>query len=43
MGVRAMNNVCSLDRIHTVITDSDASKPMVKALEKTGVKVIVAK
>lgn len=43
MGIRAMNNVCALDRIHTVITDSDASKPMVKALEKTGVHVIVAK
>ena len=43
MGVRAMNNVCSLERIQTVITDSDASKPMVKALEKAGVKVIVAK
>jgi DeoR/GlpR family transcriptional regulator of sugar metabolism len=43
MGVRAMNNVCTLDRIHTVITDSDASKPMVKALEKTGVHIIVAK
>ena len=43
MGVRAMNNVCALDRIHTVVTDSDASKPMVKALEKTGVHIIVAK
>lgn len=43
MGVRGMNNVCSLDRIHTVITDNDSPKPMVKALEKAGVKVIVAK
>ena len=43
MGVRAMNNVCTLGHIHTVITDGDASKPMVKALEKTGVRVIVAK
>ena len=43
MGVRAMNNVCTLEQIHTVITDSDTSKPMVKSLEKTGVNVIVAK
>lgn len=43
LGVRAMNNVCSLEQIDLVITDFDAPKPQVKALEKAGVKVIVAK
>ena len=43
LGVRAMNNVCPLEQIDLVITDSDAQKPQVKALEKAGVKVIVAK
>lgn len=43
LGVRAMNNVCTLGEINTVITDSNASRQMVKALEKTGVHMIVAK
>lgn len=43
MGVRGMNNVCGLDRIDLVITDSESPKPMIKALEKAGVKVTVAK
>lgn len=43
LGVRAMNNVCSLEQIDLVITDFDAPKPQVKALEKAGVTVIVAK
>ena len=43
LGVRAMNNVCSLEQIDLVITDFDAPKPQVKALEKAGVNVIVAK
>ena len=34
LGVRAMNNVCPLAQIDLVITDSDAQKPQVKALEK---------
>ena len=43
LGVRAMNNVCTLKEIDLVITDSTATKPSVKALEKAGCKVIVAK
>ena len=43
LGVRAMNNVCSLDQISLVITDFNANKQAVKALEKAGAKVIVAK
>lgn len=42
LGVRAMNNVCSLESIDIVITDSDCRKQQVKVLEKAGVKVIVA-
>ena len=43
LGVRAMNNVCSLEEIDTVITDGNSSKQMVRALEKAGVRMIVAK
>lgn len=43
LGVRAMNNVCTLDQIDLVITDSNASKQQVNALQKAGAKVIVAK
>ncbi len=43
LGVRAMNNVCTLDQINLVITDSDASRQAVKSLEKAGAKVVVAK
>ena len=43
IGVRAMNNICSLSQINTVITDTNASKQAVKNLEKAGAKVIVAK
>lgn len=43
LGVRAMNNVCTLNQIDLVITDYDASRPAVKALEAAGAKVIVAK
>lgn len=42
LGVRAMNNVCTLESIDIVITDGDCRKQQVKALEKAGVKVIVA-
>jgi len=42
LGVRAMNNVCSLEEIDMVITDSKAPKQIVKALEQAGVKVILA-
>lgn len=43
IGIRAMNNVCALDRVGFVVTDSNAGKQAVKALEKAGTKVIVAK
>lgn len=43
IGVRAMNNVCTLKEINLVITDFNASKQSVKSLEKAGTKVIVAK
>ena len=43
LGVRAMTNVCTLEQIDLVITDSNASKQSVKALQKAGTKVIVAK
>ncbi len=43
IGVRAMNNVCTLKEINLVITDFNASKQSVKSLEKAGTKVIVVK
>ena len=43
LGVRAMNNVCSLGEVDAVVTDGNASRQMVKALEKAGVRMIVAK
>lgn len=43
LGVRAMNNVCTLDQISLVVTDSDANKQSVKALISSGAKVVVAK
>ena len=43
LGVRTMNNVCTLDQIDLVITDSNARNQSVKALQNAGVKVIVAK
>ena len=43
LGVRAMNNVCPLEEIDLVITDSRASKQSVKELEQAGVEIIVAK
>ena len=43
LGVRAMNNVCTLEQINLVITDSNASRQAVKALETAGAKVVVAK
>lgn len=43
LGLRAMNNVCSIHDIDIVITDSHAPKGMVKVLEEAGAKVILAK
>lgn len=43
LGVRAMNNVCPLEEVDTVVTDSLAEKRMVKTLEQAGVRVILAK
>lgn len=42
LGVRAMNNVCGLDEIDIVITDSGAPKQIIKALEQAGIRVIIA-
>ena len=42
LGVRAMNNVCTLREIDIVITDNKVSKQTVKMLEQAGVKVIIA-
>lgn len=43
LGARAMNNVCTLDQVSLVITDYNAGKQAVKALERSGANVIVAK
>ena len=43
LGLRAVVNVCPLEEIDIVITDSNAPKPIVKALEQAGVRVILAK
>ena len=43
IGVRALNNICSLSQIHAVVTDGGAGKQVIKNLEKAGVRVIVAK
>ena len=42
IGVRAMNNVCSLKQIDLVVTDSNADMQAVKALKKAGARVVVA-
>lgn len=43
LGLRAVVNVCPLEDIDIVITDSSAPKQVVKALEQAGVQVIIAK
>jgi DeoR/GlpR family transcriptional regulator of sugar metabolism len=43
LGLRAVVNVCPLSDIDIVITDSNAPRPIVKALEQAGVRVIIAK
>ena len=42
IGVRAMNNVCSLKQIDLVVTDSKADKQAVKSLKKAGARILVA-
>ena len=42
LGMRVMNNVCSLEQIDLVVTDRNADQQIVKALKKAGVKIIVA-
>jgi DeoR/GlpR family transcriptional regulator of sugar metabolism len=42
LGVRAMNNVCTLEQIDLVVTDGNADQRTVKALKKAGAKIIVA-
>lgn len=41
-GIRAMTNVCTLQEIDIVVTDSNAPKQIVKALEQAGVQVVIA-
>lgn len=43
LGLRGVVNVCPLDAIDILITDSGAPKQVVKALEQAGVRVIIAK
>lgn len=42
LGIRAMNNVCTLEQIDLVVTDRNADPKKVKALKKAGAKIIVA-
>ena len=42
LGIRAMNNVCTLEQISLVVTDGNADQRTMKALKKTGAKIIVA-
>lgn len=42
LGVRAMNNVCTLEQIDLVVTDSKANQQTINALKKAGGKIIVA-
>ncbi len=43
LGVRGMNNVCPLEGIDTLITGSNASRKIIRAIEQAGVEVILAK
>lgn len=42
LGIRTMNNVCTLKQIDLVVTDGNADQRTVKALKKAGAKIIVA-
>ena len=41
LGIRAMNNVCTLEQIDLVVTDRNADPKKVKALKKAGAKIIL--
>ncbi len=41
--VRAMCNVCSMEKIDVLITDEKAPIELLRKIEKTGVKIIIAK
>ena len=43
LGVRAMNNVCGLEDIDILVTDSKAPRHLVKVFEQAGIRVIIAK
>ena len=43
LGIRALNNVCSLQQLSHVITDSDARKQSVVALKEAGANLMIAK
>lgn len=43
LGTRAVVNVCSLEQVDMIITDSGAPKHLVKELEQAGVRVVIAK
>ncbi len=42
-GIRAICNICSLSDIDILITDEKAPNDMIKKLEKSGIRVIIAK
>lgn len=42
LGVRAMNNVCKLEQVHLIITDSCGDKATVAALKKAGARLLTA-
>lgn len=41
-GRQSLSRLCGLDRIHLLVTDSDAPSDLVKALQSHGVEVVVA-
>ena len=43
LGTRAVVNVCALEQVDMIITDSGAPKHLVKELEQAGVRVVIAK
>lgn len=43
LGLRAVVNVCGVEKVDMVITDDKASRQIVRALEQAGVRVIIAK